>query len=60
MRKFVHYPVHPRHADSLFISINDLTVPYMTACVDLEDPFLNHSTNGLNMYVISQPIHVLC
>ena len=32
-------------------SINDLTVPYMTAYVDLEDPFLNHSTDGLTVYV---------
>ena len=44
-----------RLANSLFISINDLTVPYMTAYVDLEDPFLNHSTNGLTVYVISDP-----
>ncbi|KAF8463203.1 DUF676-domain-containing protein [Russula ochroleuca] len=30
-------------------AINDLTVPYMTAYVDLEDPFLNHSTDGLTV-----------
>jgi len=28
-------------------AINDLTVPYMTAYVDLEDPFLNHDTDEL-------------
>ena len=32
-------------------SINDATVPYMTAYVDLEDPFLNHSSDGLTVYV---------
>jgi hypothetical protein len=30
-------------------TINDLTVPYMTAYVDLEDPFLNHSADGLTV-----------
>ncbi|KAI0272800.1 putative serine esterase-domain-containing protein [Gloeopeniophorella convolvens] len=30
-------------------TVNDLTVPYMTAYIDLEDPFLNHSTNGLTV-----------
>ncbi len=28
-------------------SINDVTVPYLTAYVDLEDPFINHTTDGL-------------
>jgi len=35
-------------------SVNDLTVPYMTAYVDLEDPFLNHRTDGLTVYVALQ------
>jgi hypothetical protein len=35
-------------------SVNDLTVPYMTAYVDLEDPFLNHVTDGLIVYVTPQ------
>ena len=35
-------------------SVNDLTVPYMTAYVDLEDPFLNYRTDGLNVYVALQ------
>jgi len=30
-------------------AINDLTVPYMTAYVDLEDPFLNYRTDGLTV-----------
>lgn len=33
------------------LSIGDMTVPYMTAYVDPEDPFLNHTTNGLTVYV---------
>ncbi|KAH9066842.1 DUF676-domain-containing protein [Lactarius vividus] len=28
-------------------AINDVTVPYLTAYVDLEDPFINHTTDGL-------------
>jgi len=32
------------------LSINDMTVPYMTAFVDPEDPFLNYTTNGLTVY----------
>ncbi|KAI9453395.1 DUF676-domain-containing protein [Lactarius psammicola] len=28
-------------------AINDTTVPYLTAYVDLEDPFINHTTGGL-------------
>ena len=33
--------------------INDLTVPYVTASIEAEDPFLNHATNGIDMYDIS-------
>ncbi len=32
-------------------SVNDLAVPYVTAYVDPEDPFLNYRTNGLTVYV---------
>jgi len=32
-------------------SVNDLSVPYMTAYVDLEDPFLNYRDDGLTVYV---------
>ncbi|KAH9008123.1 hypothetical protein EDB84DRAFT_1598815 [Lactarius hengduanensis] len=28
-------------------AINDVTVPYLTAYVDLEDPFINHTTDDL-------------
>lgn len=35
-------------------SVNDLTVPYMTAYVDLDDPFLNYRTDGLTVYVALQ------
>lgn len=28
-------------------AINDVTVPYLTAYVDLEDPFINHTKDGL-------------
>jgi hypothetical protein len=31
-------------------SINDATVPYLTAYVDLEDPFINHSPDDLAVY----------
>ena len=33
-----------------YYSINDVTVPYMTAYVDLEDPFINHTTDDLAVY----------
>ena len=34
-----------------YYSINDATVPYVTAYVDLEDPFINYTTNDLAVYV---------
>ena len=37
-------------ADSRF-RMNDLTVPYCTAAVELDDPFMNHKKTGINMYV---------
>ena len=40
-------------------SINDVTVPYMTAYVDLEDPFLNHKTDGLAVYAVPYSTTVL-
>ena len=30
--------------------INDITVPYVTAAIETEDPFLNHTANGIDMY----------
>ena len=33
------------------LSVKDMTVPYMTAYVDLEDPCLNYTTNGPIVYV---------
>jgi len=41
---------HPPTLTSSLLSVNDMTVPYMTAFVDPEDPFLNHTTNGLTVY----------
>ena len=41
------------------LSINDVTVPYMTAYVDLEDPFLNHNTDGLAVYAVPHSTYVL-
>ena len=40
-------------------SINDVTVPYMTAYVDLEDPFLDHKTDGLAVYALPYSITAL-
>lgn len=31
-------------------SINDATVPYLTSYVDLEDPFVNHTTDDFAVY----------
>lgn len=30
--------------------INDTTVPYLTAYVDVDDPFINHTADGLAVY----------
>ncbi|KAL1747599.1 putative serine esterase-domain-containing protein [Schizophyllum fasciatum] len=30
-------------------AINDITVPYITACIELEDPFMEYTTNGLDV-----------
>lgn len=32
-------------------SINDRTVPYVTAAIETEDPFAEHETNGIDMFV---------
>jgi len=40
-------------------SINDVTVPYMTAYIDLDDPFLNHNTDGLTVYAVPYSAHIL-
>ena len=29
--------------------INDLTVPYLTACIELEDPFADYENTGLTV-----------
>jgi hypothetical protein len=55
-----YVPSSPATAGALIhclCSINDLTVPYMTAYVDLEDPFLNHGTDGLIVYVAPHHLH---
>jgi hypothetical protein len=31
------------------LSVNDMTVLYVTAAIELEDPFLNHLSNGIKM-----------
>ena len=41
-------------------AVNDNTVPYMTAAVDLWDPFVDHTFSGIKMYVISLIFYVLC
>jgi len=30
-------------------AINDITVPYVTAAIETEDPFLNHAINGIDI-----------
>lgn len=30
-------------------AINDITVPYVTAAIEAEDPFLNHTVNGIDI-----------
>ncbi len=60
MRKFPSSSATPPTLIRSLYSINDLTVPYMTAYVDLEDPFLSHFTDGLTVYVVSHLTHVLC
>lgn len=33
------------------ISVNDGTVPYVSAAIELEDPFIFHQLNGVKVYV---------
>ena len=33
-------------------AVNDVTVPYVTAAIELEDPFLEHAFNGIKMCVL--------
>ena len=54
MRRSPRYePEHEQWFIALY-SVNDLSVPYMTAYVDLEDPFLNYRDDGLTVYVALQ------
>lgn len=32
-------------------AVNDTTVPYVTAAIEAEDPFIEHRTNGIELYV---------
>jgi hypothetical protein len=34
-----------------YYSINDRTVPYVTAAIDMKNPFAMHDTSGIEMYV---------
>ena len=48
------YPLANPFVDPLTVhcfSVNDLTVPYITAAIELEDPFLDHEKIGMTMYV---------
>lgn len=37
--------------NSFVLSVNDITVPYVTAAIELKDPFATHETNGIEMSV---------
>ena len=58
MRMCLHQATYMTLIHSLR-SINDVTVPYMTAYVDLEDPFLDHKTDGLAVYALPYSITAL-
>jgi hypothetical protein len=30
-------------------AVNDVTVPYVTAAIEAEDPFYHHETNGMEV-----------
>lgn len=41
-----------KHVRIFANAINDLTVPYVTAAIELEDPFADHEATGLEVYVL--------
>ncbi len=48
------YPFVYPFVDALTVhcfSVNDLTVPYITAAIELEDPFLDYEKTRMTMYV---------
>lgn len=40
-------------------AVRDTTVPYVTACIEEEDPFAEWDTNGMEMYVCTSRCFVL-
>ena len=41
----------PQEGAKFRFRMNDLTVPYCTAAVELDDPFMSHKKTGINMCV---------
>jgi hypothetical protein len=33
-------------------AVNDITVPYVTSVIELEDPFAAYTTNGIEMFLV--------
>lgn len=44
---------------SHLFSVNDMTVPYTTAAIELQDPFADMSTTGLEMYAADHIVWTL-
>jgi hypothetical protein len=43
----------------IYASVNDRTVPYVTAAIETFDPFMNHETNGIEMCVlVASPVYI--
>ncbi|KAG2011830.1 lipid particle protein [Coprinopsis cinerea AmutBmut pab1-1] len=40
-------------------AVNDLTVPYVTAAIEYEDPFAEHETNGIEIIMDDEYDHVI-
>jgi len=41
-------------------SVNDITVPYMTAAVEAADPFLDHTFNGIKIEIDEKYAPIIC
>ena len=53
-RIFYQALAHFEHVRFYANAVNDVTVPYVTAAIELEDPFLEHAFNGIKMCVLSR------
>jgi hypothetical protein len=47
------------HVPTFFRRVNDITVPYVTAAIEVNDPFMDHYTNGIEIELDEEYIPII-